>query len=120
MRLRLLGLLSDLVVYSGEVPMLRHIQSQRGIFSMLPLTAEQTEILGRDHAIHMPQYGRINIAGLKKGDPARFADGFSAVTAVRPAPRRGSLLTTAARRLGKRWGRMGITRGAPTHEKQKK
>ncbi|HEY9554484.1 aromatic amino acid transaminase [Allosphingosinicella sp.] len=82
MRRRLLGLRSDLGVYSGEVPMLRHIQSQRGIFSMLPLTAEQTEILGRDHAIHMPQSGRINIAGLKKGDPARFAEALSAVTAV--------------------------------------
>src|SRR3546814_2357846 len=65
MRRRLLGLRSDLAVYSGVVPMLRHIQSQRGIFSMLPLTAAQTEILGRDHAIHMPQSGRTNIAGLR-------------------------------------------------------
>ena len=53
--------------------MLRHVQSQRGIFSMLPLSAEQTETLGRDHAIHMPQSGRINIAGLKTGDAERLA-----------------------------------------------
>lgn len=80
MRRRLLDLRSELGGFSGEVPMLRHVQSQRGIFSMLPLSAEQTETLGRDHAIHMPQSGRINIAGLKTGDPERLARALATVS----------------------------------------
>ena len=80
MRRRLLGLRDKLGAFASEVPMLRHIQSQRGIFSMLPLTDEQTVTLGRDHAIHMPQSGRINIAGLKTGDAERLAVALSAVT----------------------------------------
>ncbi|MFC7498433.1 aromatic amino acid transaminase [Enterovirga sp. GCM10030262] len=80
MRRRLLGLRDELGAFASEVSMLRHIQSQRGIFSMLPLTEEQTVTLGRDHAIHMPQSGRINIAGLKTGDAERLAVALSAVT----------------------------------------
>ena len=80
MRLRLLGLRGELAAFAAEVPMLRHVQSQRGIFAMLPLSADQTEILGRDHAIHMPQSGRINIAGLKTGDAERLAKALATVS----------------------------------------
>jgi aromatic-amino-acid transaminase len=49
------------------------------LFRMLPLTPDQTEALGRDHAIHMPQSGRINIAGLKSGDAPHLAEALAAV-----------------------------------------
>ena len=48
MRRRMLGLREELGAFSNSVPMLRDIPSQRGIFAMLPLSAEQTETLGRD------------------------------------------------------------------------
>ena len=73
MRQRMLDLRAELAALSNQAPLLRGIEHQRGIFRMLPLTPEQTEILGRDHAIHMAPSGRINIAGLKRGDAGRLA-----------------------------------------------
>ena len=43
------------------------------------LAAVMVEALGRDHAIHMPQSGRINIAGLKAGDAERLARALAAL-----------------------------------------
>jgi aspartate aminotransferase len=73
MRRRILGVREELAALSNEAPILAGIDRQRGIFRMLPLTPEQTERLGRDHGIHMAQSGRINIAGLKRGDAPRLA-----------------------------------------------
>nr|WP_295370519.1 aromatic amino acid transaminase [uncultured Sphingosinicella sp.] len=81
MRARMLAIRAELAALSNQAPMLAGIERQRGIFRMLPLTAEQTEGLGRDHAIHMPQSGRINLAGLKSGDAPRLADALAEVTA---------------------------------------
>jgi len=81
MRERMLGLRAELAALSDKAPLLRGIERQRGIFRMLPLTPEQTEALGRDHAIHMAPSGRINIAGLKRGDAVRLADALSALGA---------------------------------------
>ncbi|HEV2747348.1 MAG TPA: aromatic amino acid transaminase [Allosphingosinicella sp.] len=81
MRARIAGLRSELAGHANEVPMLRGIDEQRGIFRMLPLSPEHTERLGRDHAIHLPPSGRINIAGLKRGDAARLAEALAAVAA---------------------------------------
>ena len=81
MRRRMLGLRSELAALSNQVPMLRGIDEQRGIFRMLPLTSDQIDALGRDHAIHMAPSGRINIAGLKSGDAPRLAEALAAVTA---------------------------------------
>lgn len=74
MRQRMLGLRAELAAFSNQVPMLRGVEHQKGIFRMLPLTPEQTERLGQDHAIHMAPSGRINIAGLKAGDASRLAE----------------------------------------------
>ena len=73
MRARITGLRAELASLSNEAPILAGIDRQRGIFRMLPLTPEQTERLGCDHGIHMAQSGRINIAGLKRGDAPRLA-----------------------------------------------
>jgi aromatic-amino-acid transaminase len=56
---------------------LSFIGKQTGLFATFDLTPEQTAILGRDHAIHMPHTGRINIAGLTTASVAGF------VTALR-------------------------------------
>lgn len=79
MRQRMLGLRAELAALANEAPMLRGVGEERGIFKMLPLAPAETEALGRDHAIHMPQSGRINIAGLKRGDAARLAAALAAV-----------------------------------------
>jgi aromatic-amino-acid transaminase len=79
MRSRMLGLRAELAALSNQAPILAGIDSQRGIFRMLPLNPDETEALGRDHAIHMPQSGRINIAGLKSGDAPRLAEALAAV-----------------------------------------
>jgi aromatic-amino-acid transaminase len=81
MRSRMLGVRAELAALSNRAPILAGIDRQRGIFRMLPLSAEQAEALGRDHAIHMPQSGRINLAGLKSGDAPRLAEALAAVTA---------------------------------------
>lgn len=73
MRSRILGLRAELAALSKAAPILAGIDRQRGIFRMLPLTPEQTETLGRDYGIHMAQSGRINLAGLKRGDAPRLA-----------------------------------------------
>ena len=79
MRSRIVGLRAELAALSGRAPMLGGIDGQRGIFRMLPLTLEQTERLGRDHGIHMAPSGRINIAGLKRGDAPRLAEALGSL-----------------------------------------
>jgi aromatic-amino-acid transaminase len=78
MRQRMLGLRAELAALADRAPLLRGVDRERGIFKMLPLTAEQVEALGRDHAIHMAPSGRINIAGLKAGDAPRLAEALAA------------------------------------------
>ena len=73
MRRRMLGLRAELAALENRAPMLRGVDRERGIFKMLPLSAERAAKLGRDHAIHMAPSGRINIAGLKAGDALRLA-----------------------------------------------
>lgn len=79
LRARIGELRAELAAQANAVPMLRGIDHQRGIFRMLPLTPEQTERLGRDHAIHMPPSGRINLAGLKRGDAGRLTEALAAI-----------------------------------------
>ncbi|WP_374408488.1 aromatic amino acid transaminase [Pelagerythrobacter sp.] len=53
---------------------------QNGLFSMLPVTKDQVERLRTEHAIYMAGSGRINVAGLHKGNIDRFVEALSAVT----------------------------------------
>jgi aromatic-amino-acid transaminase len=77
----MLGLRRELAVLSVRVPILRGIDEQRGIFRMLPLTLPQIRALASDHAIHMAESGRVNLAGLKRGSAERLALALADVTA---------------------------------------
>lgn len=54
--------------------------SQNGLFSMLPVSKEQVVQLREEHAIYMAGSGRINIAGLTRGNIGKFVDALAAVT----------------------------------------
>jgi aromatic-amino-acid transaminase len=81
MRTRMLGLRAELAGLADRAPILAGIEGQRGLFRMLPLDCATIDRLGRDHAIHMAPSGRINIAGLKRGDAPRLAEALAAVAA---------------------------------------
>ena len=55
--------------------------SQNGLFSVLPLSAEQILKLRADHGIYMAGSGRINIAGLTMGNIDKFIAALADVTA---------------------------------------
>jgi aromatic-amino-acid transaminase len=54
---------------------------QNGLFSMLPLNADQILALREDHGVYMAGSGRINIAGLTAGNIEMFLAALRAVTA---------------------------------------
>lgn len=72
MRARLAETRANLMQYGQSVEALQGVSGQRGIFSLLPITPQIVENLAVEHAIYMPQSGRINIAGFKAGDEERF------------------------------------------------
>ncbi|MBB3033656.1 amino acid aminotransferase [Alteriqipengyuania lutimaris] len=51
---------------------LAHLEEQNGLFAMLPLDKAQIVRLREDHAVYMAGSGRINIAGLTKGNIDTF------------------------------------------------
>ena len=53
---------------------------QNGLFSVLPLSAEQILTLRADHGIYMAGSGRINIAGLTAGNIDKFIADLAAVS----------------------------------------
>jgi aspartate aminotransferase len=55
------------------------IKGQRGMFSRLPLRAEQVVALREQHHIYMAPDGRINIAGVSPANCAHVADSVAAV-----------------------------------------
>jgi aromatic-amino-acid transaminase len=52
---------------------LRYIDTQNGMFSMLPLSEEQVLELREEKGIYMAGSGRINIVGLSDDNVERFA-----------------------------------------------
>ncbi|MCK0129321.1 aromatic amino acid transaminase [Erythrobacter sp. F6033] len=54
--------------------------SQKGLFSVLPVSKEQVAQLREDHGIYMAGSGRINIAGLTMGNIDKFIDAIAEVT----------------------------------------
>jgi aspartate/tyrosine/aromatic aminotransferase len=54
-------------------PAFGYIAEQKGMFSMLPVSAEQVLRLRNDHAIYMADSGRFNICGLSDEQVDRFA-----------------------------------------------
>lgn len=55
------------------------ITSQRGMFSMLPVTKEQTEIFREKHGIYMTGDGRINMCGVNTGNVEALVSAYKDV-----------------------------------------
>lgn len=62
----------------GAMPM-HPIGAQKGMFSTLPLSAQQIERLRLEHGVYMTDDGRINVAGLPAQETARFIEALQAV-----------------------------------------
>ena len=73
MRARTDALRARLGELADEAPQLANVPLGRGLFAMLPISSDDVDHLSSDHAIHLPSSGRINITGLKMGDPERLA-----------------------------------------------
>ncbi|MHA6769062.1 amino acid aminotransferase [Sphingobium ummariense] len=56
-------------------PLLTSVATQRGLFSLLPLSVEAVAAVRRTHGIYMPADGRINLAGLNQANLGRFVPG---------------------------------------------
>ncbi len=77
MRLRMSGLRADLSAalnVQGREQMAAALARQKGMFSLLPVTPEQAEILRSEHSIYLLNSGRINIAGARTDTIERLAD----------------------------------------------
>lgn len=60
-------------ILAKEIPQFKFVTEQVGLFSVLPLTEKQVEVLRKDYAIYMPSSGRINFGGITKKDMKKFA-----------------------------------------------
>jgi len=58
----------------GAPRSLQVITKQKGMFSLLPLSTQQMDLLREKHAVYGMQNGRINIAGLQQSEVAYLAD----------------------------------------------
>ena len=84
MRERIAGLRNQLADLSSQAPHLARIAQGRGLFALLPITPKEIARLSSDQAIHLPASGRINITGLKAGDPERLAHALQELSDPRP------------------------------------
>jgi len=65
---------------AGKVD-LTPLGSQNGLFSIVPLTAEQILAMREKHGVYMAGSGRINVAGLTMGNIDQFVAAVADVTA---------------------------------------
>lgn len=56
------------------------IADQKGMFSTLPLSPAQVDTLRNEHGVYMTDLARINVAGLRRSDIARFLQALGSVT----------------------------------------
>jgi aromatic-amino-acid transaminase len=63
----------------GDSNMLAPIAQQQGMFSLLPLSAEQVGLLRKDHAVYMAGSGRANLAGLTLKTVPKLIEALRAV-----------------------------------------
>ena len=80
MRKRVAEVRKELFLHGRGNPILDKVPHQKGIFSLLPISQSSVERFATEHAIYMPNYGRINLAGFKKGDIELFVDALNKVT----------------------------------------
>ncbi|MEO1016850.1 MAG: aromatic amino acid transaminase [Pseudomonadota bacterium] len=79
MRARVASVRRSLTTLSDH-PALKGVLTGKGIFSMLSITEAQVSKLASDFGIYMPRNGRVNLAGFKTGDEARFVEALNTVT----------------------------------------
>ncbi len=82
MRARILQLRADLaqeLSVQGREDLARAIETQNGMFSMLPVTKTQAEALRSEYSVYMTNTGRINIAGANADNIPRLARAVLAV-----------------------------------------
>ena len=82
MRARLRWVRERLAQADNEVPGLdlAPLAAQHGMFAMLPLDKDQIQALRDDHGVYMAGSGRINVAGLTRGNIGKFIAALAAVT----------------------------------------
>ncbi len=64
---------------AGDSNFLAPIAQQQGMFSLLPISAEQVATLRKDHAVYMAGSGRANLAGLTLKTVPKFIEALKAV-----------------------------------------
>lgn len=57
-----------------------HITSQIGMFAYTGLTAEQMDVLAKEHSVYATKDGRISVAGITSGNVKRLAESIYKVT----------------------------------------
>ena len=70
---------ADLFLESTPDPRLQAIRQHKGMFSVLPLTADQMKTLRDEHGVYGTDGGRINIAGLSINDVPYLVESVLAV-----------------------------------------
>jgi len=80
MKARVARVRQTLSELGAGVAELSSISNQKGIFSLLPIESETVARLADEHAIFLPDSGRINIAGVKQGDAERLVHAIKCVT----------------------------------------
>lgn len=84
MRQRMVGLrqaFSDALRKRSNSERFDYIAEQKGMFSRLPLSTNQLEVLRADHGIYIVGDGRINVAGLPENGLDELADAIISVIA---------------------------------------
>lgn len=70
-------LLADALVKTGVGDSLSYVRDQKGMFSLLPLTPEQTQRMRDKHAVHMAASGRINVCGIRADNADYLAEALA-------------------------------------------
>lgn len=74
MRARIINVRLELSGFGAGMSVLDSINSQKGIFSLLPIDESVVDRLADEYAIFMPMSGRVNIAGIKTGDAKKLVE----------------------------------------------
>ena len=72
--INLRGNLADAMNVQGGELISRAVRNQKGMFSTLPLSKEQAELLRSRHSVYVTNSGRMNMAGLNMNNIPRLAE----------------------------------------------
>ena len=62
------GLHQSLIANDGSPEQWEHVLAEKGLFCLTGLSKAQTDVIAREHSVYMAPNGRINVAGLSKGN----------------------------------------------------